>query len=140
MAALAKIQPISQQGPVRDIASRPVLAAVKIFKGALLGITAAGFARPFATGDKMGGHAMDTVDNTDGGNGAVSVDASRGIYTLTVPVFDGVVLGDTGDDVTAVSDNHADLIKAVNTTDVVGKVSAVTVNGVQVTFKTFEVA
>ena len=140
MAALTRIQPITHQGPVRDIASRPVLAGMKIFKGALLGITSAGFARPFATGDKMGGHAQDTCDNKDGGNGAVSVDSYRGTYTLSLPSFDDVVVGDTGSGVKAVSDNHADLVKASGTTDVVGTVSGVGPNGVQVTFRTFEVA
>lgn len=136
MSALTAVQPIVSQGSLLDRAQRPVLAGVRIYKGGIVGVTSAGYARPFAIGDNFGGHAKDTVDNVSGGNGAVDVDTTRGSYTLTLPVFDSAVLADIGDDVGAASDNHADLTK--KSTDKVGVISTITDNGVQVTFKTFE--
>lgn len=138
MSALSAAQAIVMQGSFRDIAQRPVLASTKIHKGAMVGITAAGFARPFASGDFFAGHALEEADNTTGASAAINVDCLRGTYTLTVPVVDSITVAHTGDNVGAASDNHADLTRT--TDDRVGSISAVTANGVQVTFQTFEVA
>jgi hypothetical protein len=51
MSALTAVQTANIQGGVRDIASRPVLADTKIWKGGMVGVTAAGYARPFQSGD-----------------------------------------------------------------------------------------
>jgi hypothetical protein len=134
MAALTSVQKLNIQGGVKDIGSVPVLASTKIFKGGMIGITAAGYARPFVTTDQFAGHALETVDNSNGASGALRVDRLRGRYTLTVPAFDSVTVANFSDDVGAASDNHADLTQT--STDKVGVISDVNENGVAVTFQT----
>ena len=53
-------------------------AAVHVFKGALIGLTTAGFARPLVAGDAFVGIAYEEVDNSAGTNGL----ASARVYTL----------------------------------------------------------
>lgn len=136
MAALAATQKLVEN--TGDTGSFPVLNAVKIYKGGLVGITAAGYAKPFATGLFFAGHAQETVDNTDGSAGAVRVNVKRGSYVLTVPTFDSATIAHVGDNVGCSSDNHADLTRT--NTDRVGIIEDVNANGVAVRFETFGVA
>lgn len=137
MSALSAAQKLVMNGSVGDIASRLVLTGIVIQKGGMVGVTAAGYARPFASGDYFAGHALEEVDNTDGASGAKRVQTTRGVYTATVPVFDSAAVSHIGDSVSAGSDNHADLTR--DDGDYVGCISGVDTNGVQVTFRTFEV-
>jgi hypothetical protein len=137
MSALTAVQTANIQGGVRDIASRPVLADTKIWKGGMVGVTAAGYARPFQTGDYFGGHALETVDNTGGASADLRVQTLRGFYTLTVATFDSTTIAHLGDSVSAASDNHADMTR--DDGDYVGTISDVNDNGVQVSFRTFEI-
>ncbi len=55
-----------------------VAAAVHIYKGALIGLTTAGYARPLVAGDACVGIAYEEVDNSAGTNGSVTAR----VYTL----------------------------------------------------------
>lgn len=111
-----------------------VAATTTILKGAMVGITTAGYARPFATGDFFAGHALETVDNSAGAAGAVRVPVRRGVYWADVPVFGSATVANIGDPVWAVTDNHADLTltdpgTTKTTTDLVGHVSDIDATG-----------
>lgn len=73
MTALARERAGSVRAVTRDL--RPVAANVKIHKGALIACTA-GFYGPAAagTGKRIVGRAAQSVDNTGGAAGALSVD------------------------------------------------------------------
>ena len=80
MAALtaARSTPAAQ-GDIRRV---PLPANGKIFQGGMVQITAAGYAAAAsATAANVTiGRAEETVDNTGGANGAVSIDVRRGIF------------------------------------------------------------
>ena len=85
MAALTAPRNTSQHGlsPIAQKASYPVLASTKIYAGALVALSAAGYAKPAATGDtKVVGVAQATVDNSSGANGALEVPVARGAFWL----------------------------------------------------------
>lgn len=111
-----------------------VAASTIIYKGAMVGITTAGFARPFAAGDFFAGHALETADNSTGTAGAIRVPTRRGVYWGDVPVFSSATVANIGDPVWAGSDNHADLTltdpgTTRTTTDLVGHVSDIDATG-----------
>lgn len=62
--------------------SRPVAANVKIFQGALVCLSAAGWATPgaVATTLKADGIAKAEADNTGGANGAIKVEVEKGVF------------------------------------------------------------
>ncbi len=62
--------------------ARGVATSQVIHQGALVCLNASGFATPgaVATTLKADGIALETVDNSDGGNGAKSVDVERGTF------------------------------------------------------------
>lgn len=62
MAALAKPQAFNEN--TAGLGSPKVKGSTTIYKGAMVGITAAGYAQPFATGNFFAGHALETVDNS----------------------------------------------------------------------------
>lgn len=129
MAALSAVQKVVEN--TGNQGSHPVLTAVKIWKGSMVGITAAGYARPFTSGDFFAGHATETVDNTDGASADVRVICKRGIYYLNVPVFASTAISHKGDSVWATNDNHADLTRTDPTVanDLVAKVVDITDDG-----------
>ncbi len=62
----------------QELRSFQVGAALHIFKGALIGLAADGYARPLTAGDPFVGIAYEEVDNSGGADGA----ASARVYTL----------------------------------------------------------
>lgn len=125
MAALGAPQRFAENGG--GFGTLKVLNAVKIYKGAMVGITAAGYAQAFATGNFFAGHAVEEADNTSGAAGAIRVQVRRGTYYGTVPVFSSATVANIGDPVWAVTDNQADLTLSdpgttKTTTDLVGYV------------------
>lgn len=136
MSAITAVQSLVLNGGLQGKASRKVLADTKIFKGAMVGVTAAGYARNFVTGDFFAGHALETADNTDGSSGDIRVETTLGIYIAVVPVFDSTTIAHIGDSVSSSSNNHADMTR--DDGDYVGCISAVDDNGVHVAFRTFE--
>lgn len=57
----------------QELRSFQVAASVHVYKGALVGLTASGFARPLSAGDAFAGVAYEEMDNTNGADGDVSV-------------------------------------------------------------------
>lgn len=57
----------------QELRTLGVGAAKSIFKGALLGLSSAGYAQPLVAGDPFVGVAYEQSDNTGGTNGAVAV-------------------------------------------------------------------
>lgn len=126
MAAITKPQMFNEN--TSGLGSPKVKGSTTIYKGAMVGITTAGFAQPFATGNFFAGHALETVDNSAGADGAVRVPVRRGVYWAKVPVFASATVANIGDPVWTTSDNHADLTLTdptggPTTTDLVGHVS-----------------
>lgn len=140
MSALAKPQFFAEN--TSEIGTPKVAASTTIYKGGMVGITTAGYARPFATGDFFAGHALETVDNSAGAAGDLRVPVRRGVYYASVPVFDSVTIANLGDPVWAVTDNHADLLKTdpgttKTTTDLVGYISDIDADGkIMIRFQT----
>lgn len=62
----------------QELRSLPVAAAKRIFKGAFVGLSPAGFARPLEAGDSFAGIAYEEKDNTTGQNGDLAVR----VYTM----------------------------------------------------------
>lgn len=140
MSALADIQRfVENEG---GIGKPKVKGSTKIYQGGVVGITTAGYARPFATGDFFAGHALETVDNSAGSDGDLRVPVRRGTYYAKVPVFSSATVANIGDPVWTSTDNHADLTltdpgTTKTTTDLVGYVSDIdTDGGVIVRFQT----
>lgn len=80
MAALAQ----DRNTPKRENAqyARPVAANAKIFAGALVCMSATGWATPgaVATTLKVDGRALAPADNTGGANGAINVTVEKGTF------------------------------------------------------------
>lgn len=138
MTALATIQPfVENTGPN---GRGKVKGSTTIYEGAMLGRTTAGFLRGFATGDFFAGHALETVDNSAGADGALWCEYRRGTYYATVPVFSSATIANIGDPVWAVDDSHAALTLSdpgttKTATDLVGYVHNIDDQGnVQVKF------
>jgi hypothetical protein len=62
----------------QELRTLQVAAAKHIYKGALVGIDSAGYARPLLAGDPFAGVAYEEIDNSAGAGGALSVR----VYTL----------------------------------------------------------
>ena len=125
MSALATVQRFHEN--TGENGTGKVAASTTIYQGAMLGRKTDGYIRPFATGDFFCGHALETVDNSAGSDGAKWVNYRRGTYYGTVPVFSSATIAHVGDPVWAVTDNHADLTLSdpgttKTTTDLVGYV------------------
>ena len=132
MSALAKPQAFVEN--TAGIGKYKVKGTTKIYKGSMVGITTAGYARQFATGDFFAGHALETVDNSSGSDGDLWVETRRGTYWAKVPVFSSATVANIGDSVWTSSDNHADLTltdptNTATTTDLVGYVSNIAPDG-----------
>jgi hypothetical protein len=83
------------------------LAAVKVFKGALLGVNSAGFATPMthATANlRFIGIANETVDNSAGAAGAKSVAVTKTGSFVVKPIGFTAVIADLGKEVYANTD------------------------------------
>ena len=116
------------------IGTPKVAASTLIPKGALVGILPSGYARNFLTGDFFAGHALETVDNSAGADGALRVPVRRGVYWAKVPVFGSTTIAHIGDPVWAASNNYADLTRSdpgttLTTTDLVGHISDIDYDG-----------
>lgn len=84
------------------------MAAVKIFKGALVGVDGSGWARPMAPGTsnlKFVGVAAETVDNSGGSAGERSLNISKsGTFTFKAGAGFAPVQADLGKELNALTD------------------------------------
>lgn len=125
MSALATIQAFNEN--TGRFGRGKVLAAKKLYHGAMLARDLAGYLTVFATGLFFAGHAVETVDNTNGASGDLWCSYRRGTYYATVPVFSSATIANIGDPVWASNDNHNSLTltdpgTTLTTTDLVGYV------------------
>lgn len=132
MAALSAPQFFAEN--TAGIGFYKVKGSSNIKKGGMVGITTAGYARPFATGDFFAGHALENADNSSGSDGDIRVQCRRGTYWATVPVFSSATVANIGDSVWTSSDNHSDLTLTdptggATTTDLVGYISNIDYDG-----------
>ena len=131
MAALTE----GRTTPKRDgkTFSRPVATAKKIFEGSLVCLSATGYATPGAVAATLiaDGIALETVDNTSGADGAVSVEVEKG--TFRFGNSDAITKAEIGDDAYIVDDQTvAKANPGGNTRSVAGKIVDVDALGVWV--------
>ena len=96
----------------QELRSFQVAAGVRVYKGAFVGLTAGGFARPLNAGDAFVGIAYEEMDNSGGADG----DTSIRVYTLGDfghPLA-GAAVGNIGDAVYASTDDTLTFTSAGN--------------------------
>lgn len=85
MALAAEVQRQSRANGLQRTIKASVKAATKIYKGALVAKNAAGYVLPAAdvAGQTVIGVAMETVDNTGGADGALTIRVTTGVFKFT---------------------------------------------------------
>lgn len=117
-----------------DVRGYPVKAAVKPMQGGIA-VLNGGYAAPgtTATGLIAIGRFEESVDNSAGANGAVSVQALRGTFKFAnSSAGDLIAQANAGADCYIVDDQTVALTSATNTRSVAGKIEAVDADGVWV--------
>lgn len=135
MAALAKDRNTPQRAG--DDFNAPVAAAVKIFTGSLVALDAAGDATPGAVSLTLTalGRAQETVDNTGGAAGDVSVEVRKGVFRFAnSAAADLIIRADIGNDCFIVDDQTVAKTNGTSTRSAAGKVVDVDGAGVWVEF------
>jgi hypothetical protein len=115
----------------------PVAAATKIFAGTIAAINAGGYATKGATSTTLAavGIAQETVDNSAGANGDVTIKVARGCYRLANSASaDAITLADVGNDCYIVDDQTVAKTDGTSTRSIAGKVRDVDADGVWVEF------
>ncbi|RJX32330.1 MAG: hypothetical protein C4516_04325 [Oxalobacter sp.] len=113
----------------------PVAASVKIFTGALLAADADGYATPGATATTLTylGMAEETVDNTDGADGAKNVLIRRGeAFQFANDGTDPVTQASMGKVCYIVDDQTVAATSGTNTRSAAGTVIGIDADGVWV--------
>ena len=117
--------------------ARGVAATKKIFEGALVCLSATGFATPgaVATTLKADGRAKTTVDNTAGADGAVKVEVEKGTFQFANSAAgDAITIADIGNDCYVVDDQTVAKTNGGATRSIAGKIVDVDALGVWVRF------
>ncbi len=115
----------------------PVAAAVKIYAGALVALSATGFATPGATAATLKGlgRAEDQADNTSGAAGDVLVRVARGLFRFANSAgADEITLADVGATCYIVDDQTVAKTNGTGTRSMAGTVRDVDASGVWVEF------
>src|SRR5690606_2063419 len=115
-----------------------VEGSTKINQGAMVAVNADGYAVPMATSTTLRGvgRASDTVDNSDGADGDLSIDVDVGIFAFANSAdADLIARDDIGKDCYGVDDQTVALTAATNTRSVAGKIFDVDADGVWVDFR-----
>lgn len=101
--------------PQGNLLYLPVAAATKIFAGTLAGIDSAGRAVPASdtAGLKVGGLAQETVDNSAGAAGALSINLKKGVFKFDNSATAAIDADDV-DKVCYVEDDHTVAESTVN--------------------------
>jgi len=96
----------------QEMRSLQVATGAHVFKGALVGVTAGGYARPLVAGDLFAGIAYEEMDNTAGADG----DQSIRLYTLGDfgHALSGATIANLGDPVYASADDTLTLTATSN--------------------------
>ena len=117
-----------------DVVGYPVKASVKAIQGGIA-VLNAGYAAPGTTALNLVaiGRFEETVDNTAGSNGDVSVQVKRGTFKFgNSSAGDLIAQADVGADCYIVDDQTVAKTSATNTRSVAGKIIAVDADGVWV--------
>jgi len=117
-----------------DVVGYPVKASVKPIQGGIA-VLNAGYAAPAttATGLIAIGRFEETVDNTSGADGALSVHVKRGTFRFgNSSAGDAIAQADVGADCYIVDDQTVAKTSGTNTRSVAGKIIAVDSVGVWV--------
>ena len=133
MAALTKARNTVKRDGARF--SRPVAADAVIYQGALVCLSATGFATPGATATTLtaDGMAKESVDNTDGANGAVNVEVERGVFRLeNSAAADAITAAEIGDNCYIVDDQTVAKTDGSSARSIAGKIEDVDAQGVWV--------
>ncbi|MEX2480203.1 MAG: hypothetical protein WD928_05015 [Gammaproteobacteria bacterium] len=118
-----------------DVESYGVAAAALIYAGAIVALSATGFATPGATATTLVtvGRAEERVDNTDGAAGDVKVRVRRGVFQFANSAgADEITAAEIGDDCYIVDDQTVAKTDDTGARSVAGKVVQVDDNGVWV--------
>lgn len=117
-----------------DVVGYPVKASVKPIQGGIA-VLNAGYAAPGTTAAGLiaVGRFEETVDNTSGANGAVSVQVKRGTFKFgNSSAGDLIAQADVGADCYIVDDQTVAKTNGSSTRSVAGKIIAVDADGVWV--------
>lgn len=96
----------------QELRSFQVAGSAHVYKGALVGVTSGGLARPLNAGDEFVGLAYEEADNSSGGDG----DTTVRVYTLGDfgHALSGAALSDLGSAVYASADDTLTLTSTNN--------------------------
>lgn len=117
------------------IFARKVAATKKIYEGALVCLSATGFATPgaVATTLKADGIALATVDNSAGADGDLTVEVRKGTFRFANSAAgDAIAQADIGNDCYVVDDQTVAKTSGTNTRSIAGKIVDVDAVGVWV--------
>lgn len=136
MAALTqdRATPRLAQG---DVFSRDVAASAVIRAGAIVCLSAAGWATPGATATTLvaDGVAQELADNTGGANGDLKVRVFKGTFRLgNSAAGDAITRAEIGDDCYIVDDQTVAKTSGGDTRSIAGKIMDVDAQGVWVRF------
>lgn len=115
--------------------SRAIAANVKIYQGALVCLTAAGYATPGAVATTLiaDGMALATVDNSVGAAGALSVEVEKGVFQFkNSAAGDAITIAELGDDCYVVDDETVAKTNGGATRSIAGKIVDLDAQGVWV--------
>lgn len=131
MAALTE----ARTTPKRDgkTFARGVAADAVIHEGALVCLSATGFATPGAVATTLvaDGLALSSVDNTDGANGAVTVEVEKGTFRFAnSAAADAITAAEIGDNAYIVDDQTVAKTNGGATRSVAGRIVDVDAQGV----------
>lgn len=115
--------------------NRALAANVKVWQGAFVALTAAGYATPgaVATTLKADGVALSTVDNTGGAAGDKSVEVEKGTFQFkNSAAGDAITIADINNDCYIVDDETVAKTNGGATRSIAGKIVDVDALGVWV--------
>lgn len=115
--------------------SRKMAATKKIFAGTLACLNATGYSTPGATATTLvaDGRAEETVDNTNGADGDVSITIRKGVFCFANSTAgDLITIAEIGDNCYIVDDQTVAKTNGTNTRSVAGKIEDVDSAGVWV--------
>lgn len=130
--ALSKPRDTIERG--RDLLVIPVAASTAIFQGALVAVNAAGYAVPgsVSTTLKAAGRAEETIDNSAGAAGALSVTVKRGVFKFKNSASDACVQANVLGDCFIVDDETVAKTDGASARSKAGKLLEVEATGVWV--------
>lgn len=121
-----------------DIYARDIAANVKIYEGAIVALSAAGYATPGATATTLvaDGVAIETVDNTGGSAAALKVTVRKGVFRFgNSASTDAITRAEIGDDCWIVDDQTVAKTDGGTTRSKAGRIMDVDAQGVWVEFR-----